>query len=137
MNNIIWKRVKPLIKSNIIDKFEEDYEITLPENLKEFIIANNGGRPSLDIFKTLDGKEVELKSLLSFNEDDTENIYNVIEYFKGQFNGNILPIAMEPSGDYFCIDLTKNSIVYWNHENDVLTFIAKDLVEFLDCLYKL
>ena len=59
--------------------------------------------------------------LLSFNEDDTENIYNVIEYFKGQFNGNILPIAMEPSGDYFCIDLTKNSIVYWNHENDVLT----------------
>lgn len=137
MNNIIWKRVKPLIQSNSLNKFEQDYRITLPDTLKELIITNNGGRPSLDIIKMADGKEVEIKALLSFNKEDTENIYNVIEYFKKQFNGNILPIATEPSGDYFCIDLTSNSIVYWEHETNRLTFIAKNLVEFLNCLYKL
>lgn len=137
MNNINWKRVKPLILPNSLDKFEQDYEITLPESLKEFISTNNGGRPSLDIIKTEDGKEVEIKALLSFNKEDTENIYKVIDYFKKQFNSKIVPVATEPSGDYFCIDITNDSIVYWEHENNVLTFIAKDFVEFLNCLYKL
>lgn len=137
MNNIIWKRVKPLNQTNSLNKFEQDYGITLPDTLKELIITNNGGRPSLDIIKTAEGKEVEIKALLSFNKEDTENIYNVIEYFKKQFNGKILPIATEPSGDYFCIDLTSNSIVYWEHETNGLTFIAKDFVEFLNYLYKL
>lgn len=137
MNNIIWKRVKPLIQPNSVDKFEQDYEITLPDSLKEFIITNNGGRPSLDIIKTEDGREVEIKALLSFNKEDAENIYKVIEYFNKQFNSKIIPIATEPSGDYFCIDITNDSIVYWEHENNKLTFISKDLDEFLNCLYKL
>ena len=137
MNNIIWKRVKPLIESDSLNKFEKDYGITLPDTLKELIISSNGGRPSFDIIKTSDGKELEIKALLSYNKDDTENIYNVIEYFKKQFTGKVVPIATEPSGDYFCIDLTNNSIVYWEHETNGLTFISKDLVEFLNCLYKL
>lgn len=136
-NNIIWKRVKPLILPNSVDKFEQDYEITLPDSLKEFITNNNGGRPSLDIIKTEDGREVEIKALLSFNKEDTENIYKVIEYFNEQFNSKIVPIATEPSGDYFCIDITNDSIVYWEHEDNKLTFIAKDLDEFLNCLYEL
>ena len=137
MNNIIWKRVKPLSQSNSLNIFEQDYGITLPHNLKEFIIINNGGRPNLDIIKTPDGNEVEIKALLSFNKEDTENIYKVIDYFKKQFNGKIFPIATEPSGDYFCIDINSNSIVYWKHETNELTFIASDFVEFLDNLYKL
>lgn len=137
MNNIIWKRVKSLSRFNSLDNFEQEYDITLPDNLKEFIITNNGGRPNLDIIKTADGKEVEIKALLSFNKEDPENIYKVIDYFKKQFNGNIVPIATEPSGNYFCIDLTNNSIVYWEHETNDLIFIAKDLVEFLNSLYEL
>lgn len=137
MNNIIWKRVKPLIQSNSLNKLEQDYGIELSNNLKEFIIANNGGRPSLDIIKTEDGREVEIKALLSFNKEDVENIYRVIDYFKEQFSSKILPIATEPSGDYFCVDITDDSIVYWEHETNKLTFIAKDLEGFLECLYKL
>ncbi|WP_288222362.1 SMI1/KNR4 family protein [uncultured Clostridium sp.] len=137
MDGIVWKRVKPLSQSNSLKNFEEDYGIIIPDVLKELIITNNGGRPSLDIIKAADGKEVEVKALLSFNKEDKENIYNVIEYFKKEFDGKILPVATEPSGDYFCIDLTSNSIVYWEHETNVLTFIAKDFVEFLNCLYKL
>lgn len=137
MNNIIWKRVKPLMQLDSINKFEQEYEVTLPDNLKEFIIANNGGRPNLDIIKKLDGNEVEVNALLSFNKEDVENIYKVIDYFKGQFGGKIVPIATEPSGDYFCINLNNNSIVYWEHETNELSFIANNLDEFLNCLYDL
>ncbi|MEG0297529.1 MAG: SMI1/KNR4 family protein [Clostridium sp.] len=137
MNSIIWKRVKKLSSINSINKFEQDYGITLPDLLKEFIIINNGGRPSLDITKTEAGREVEIKSLLSFNQEDTENIYNVIEYFKKEFNGTIVPIATEPSGDYFCIDITTGSIVYWDQETNAVTFISKNFNEFINSLYVL
>ena len=135
MNNIIWKRVKTLSDLNSLNKFEKEYRISLPDSLKDFITINNGGRPSLDIIKTETGKEVEIKALLSFNKDDTENIYNVIEYFKKEFNGTIVPIATEPSGDYFCIDITNGSIVYWEQETDAVTFISKNFNEFIRSLY--
>lgn len=137
MNNIIWKRVKKLSDINSLNKFEQDYGISLPDSLKEFIVINNGGRPSLDITKTEAGKEVEIKALLSFNQEDTENIYKVIEYFKKEFNGTIVPIATESSGDYFCIDITTGSIVYWDQETTALTFISKNFNEFINSLYAL
>ena len=137
MNNVIWKRVKKLTSINNINKFEKDYGITLPDLLKKFIISNNGGRPNLDIIKTEEGKEVEIKSLLSFNKEDIENIYNVIDYFKKEFNGELVPIASEPSGDYFCVDISKGSILYWEQETSKVIFISKNLNEFIDKLYKL
>lgn len=135
MNNIIWKRVKTLSDLNSLNKFEKEYRISLPDSLKDFITINNGGRPSLDIIKTETGKEVEIKALLSFNKEDTENIYNVIEYFKKEFNGTIVPIATESSGDYFCIDITTGSIVYWEQETNAITFISKNFNEFIRSLY--
>lgn len=137
MDNIVWKRVKPLSDSNTFSNFEKEYGILLPDFLKELIVNKNAGRPSLSIIKTADGNELEIKSLLSFNKEDVENIYNVIEYFKKEFEGKIIPIATEPSGDYFCIDLTNDSIFYWCHETNKLTFIAQNIFDFLKGLYKL
>ena len=137
MNNVIWKRVKKLTSINNINNFEKDYGITLPDLLKKFIISNNGGRPNLDIIKTEEGKEVEIKSLLSFNKEDIENIYNVMDYFKKEFNGELVPIASEPSGDYFCVDISKGSILYWEQETSKVIFISKNLNEFIAKLYKL
>ena len=136
MNNLVWKRVKPLVEKDSINKFQEIYGIVFPEELKELIKANNGGRPSLDIIKTVEGEELEVKALLSFNKEDVENIYNVINYFKEHFQGRIVPIATEPSGNYFCINLTNNSIVYWNHETNKETLISNGIKEFLMSLYK-
>ena len=136
MNNLVWKRVKPLVEKDSINKFQEIYGIVFPEELKELIKVNNGGRPSLDIIKTVEGEELEVKALLSFNKEDVENIYNVINYFKEHFQVRIVPIATEPSGNYFCINLTNNSIVYWNHETNKETLISNGIKEFLMSLYK-
>lgn len=135
MNNIVWKRVKPL--KDRIEDLEKDYSVMVPSELKEFILLHNGGRPSLDIIKTESGKEVEVKSLLSFNREDPETIYNVIGYFIEQYKGTLLPIASEPSGDYFCLDLNDFKIIYWEHEKNVVSTVAKNLDEFINGLYRL
>jgi cell wall assembly regulator SMI1 len=123
MNNISWKRVKPL--QNSIEEFEKEQGLTIPNMLKELIQLHNGGRPNPNIFSTQSGKEVEMKALLSYNKQDIENIYKVINYFKEQYNGKLLPFATEPSGDYFCLNLDTHSIVYWEHETNEISEIAK------------
>ena len=109
--------------------------ISLPVSV--LIISKLGIPPLLIVIKSFNesGKEVEIKALLSFNKEDTENIYNVIEYFKKEFNGTIVPIATESSGDYFCIDITTGSIVYWEQETNAITFISKNFNEFIRSLY--
>lgn len=135
MNEVIWKRVKPLVDDTSIEQFEKNYNIVFPKELNELIVNNNGGRPSLNVIKAEDNTELEIKCLLSFNNGDIENIYVVIDYFIENFNKKIIPIASESSGDYFCIDLDSNAIVYWKHENNELNFVAKNIKEFVNKLY--
>ncbi|MHC0037729.1 SMI1/KNR4 family protein [Pseudoneobacillus sp. C159] len=137
MNEIIWKRVKPLEPVTSIEIFESDHGFTVPEFLKDFIHQYNGGRPSLDITKTKSGREVQIKTFLSFNKKDIETVHNVIGYFKKQFHGNLLPFASEPSGDYFCVDLTNLSIVYWEHETNEIQKVADNFYKFINGLYSL
>ena len=77
MNNIVWKRVKELNKSDIIEEFESYNYIRLPKELKSLIKEFNGARPSLKIIKIDNKQEVEIKGLLSFNKEDIENIHKV------------------------------------------------------------
>lgn len=134
MNNIEWKRVKHLRELDSIEKFEKEKNIKLPDELKKLILKNNGGRPSLRMIEMPSYKELEIKALLSFNKDDIENIYNNIDFFKAEFNENILPFATESSGDYFCINLKNKSVVYWEHETNKIKYIARNLDEFFDML---
>jgi hypothetical protein len=130
-----WKRVKPLKDS--IEDFEKEQGVIVPAVLKEVIALHNGGRPSPEIIKTAAGKEVEIKSLLSFNKQDTETIYNVIGYFKERYKGTLLPFASEPSGDYFCMNLNELTIVYWEHETNEVSKVSDSLNEFMGGLYSI
>lgn len=135
MSKIEWKRVKPL--QHTIEEFEQEHSLSVPGALRKLIESHNGGRPSQNVTKTALGTEVEVKVLLSFNREDPETIYNVIGYFKQHFNGELLPFASEPSGDYFCVKLNDESIVYWEQETNEISKVADSLSEFLSGLYRL
>jgi cell wall assembly regulator SMI1 len=111
---ITWKYVKPLSEANAIEDFEKKNNLSLPSDLKECIKANNGGRPSLNVFDTDDSKERVFKTLLSFNESDVENIYKYFPIINSQSN-NLIPFASDPSGNYLC--LQNNKIVLFLHDN--------------------
>ena len=134
MSDISWEYVKPLKSKNLIDDFERENNISFPEDLKNCLIKNNGGRPSKNIFDAKRSKENVFKALLSFNKSDPETIYMVYSVLNEEKNG-LIPFAGDPSGDFICI--YKNEVVLYSHETGKIEKAAASFTELLSKLYLL
>jgi len=131
MNNIGWKYVKTLNDTRAIEKFETLHGVTFPDDLKKILVTCNGGRPPLKLYDTAKEKSKEFKTLLSFNDSDVENIY---KFFPLESKDkSLIPFASDPAGNFFV--LKENKIFLWNHEKDLLTFLANSFSDFLKSLY--
>ena len=135
MSQLSWKYIKPLNSNELIDKVESNYAIKFPDTLKQCIIQNNGGRPATNSFDTIATKERVVKTRLSFNPSDKENIYVALEFLKNEQVNNLIPLANDPFGNYICLDREDKKIYFLNHNTLEIEFIAKDYEAFLNMLY--
>lgn len=131
MSKLIWNYVKPLNQVNSVELFEQTYQVVFPDDLKEIIKTFNNGRPSLKVFDIGTLKEREFKKLLSFNQEDMENIYDFLNLDSNQVG--FIAFANDPAGNL--IGLYNGKIYYWLHESDELLFLADTFTQFLDTLY--
>lgn len=128
-----WRRVKPLVNQNAVNVFEKKYNLSLPDDFKKCVIENNGGRPEPNSIKTKNGYELDVKLLLSYNVDDTENIYAVIDYFMDNYAGKLIPFASDSAGNYYCF---KGDMVFlWTQENEIIS-VCDSFMDFKNGLYK-
>lgn len=136
-NNIQWKYVKQLTDNNVIRTYESEYGIEFNSDYIEIVKQFNGARPRPNTFDCDCRKECVFKSLLSFNESDKENIFEVSEWLKDRLPKNIIPFASDPAGNYICFDNNNKSdkIVFWIHETNELIQIANSFVELIKGLY--
>ena len=122
MIELTWKYVKPLKNQRAVEIFLSKYQISLPITLIQCLSVNNGGRPSKKIFDTDKGKEYVFKSLLSYNEDDKECIYNVYpNLFKGT---SLFPIGTDAGGNFVCYDTSMDKYVLFKHETNTLETVV-------------
>lgn len=131
MAEITWKYVKEIKNANAIEEFEKTNSIQFPDDLRSILKKYNNGRPSAKCFDTQNAKEKEFKKLLSFNKDDTENIFEFVA-FDTKLSG-LIPFADDPSGNLIC--LYQGKIYYWLHESDSVEYLADSFTEFLGKLY--
>lgn len=131
MMDITWKYVKQLKKNDVIEEFEKKYICSFPQDLKDCLIKNNGGRPSLKYYDLGNEKDKEFKTLFSFNEDDIENIYKYMPLDSS--DKTLIPFASDPAGNIFVVK--NNSIGLWFHESDEVIIIANTFSEFLSKLH--
>ncbi len=113
--NIEWKYVKPLHDKNSVQFFLKQNNIVLPSHIVTVIEKYNGGRPSDKLIKTADGREHVFKSLLSYNDDDLETVYDIYPLFK---NTSYYPLASDPAGNFICYDVKTEHCYFYNHEID-------------------
>ncbi len=130
---ITWRRIKKLNTPDAISAFEKKYGFSVPTDLKDCILAYNGGRPTPKVFSTDSGVEYEVKSLLSYNEEDVENIYKVIDFFLKEYCTSVLPFAKDSGGNYYCVKDGK--IVFWTQEMEMFPICNtfSDFIDLLDC----
>lgn len=127
-----WKYVKKTTEEKI-KSVESKYNVILPDDLKELVLKNNNGRPDPNSFDTKKNKDRVIKKLLSFNEEDSDNIYTFANILLKETEG-LFPFAIEPSGDLIC--LHNNEIVHLNLETLEVEFISKTVSDFIDMLHE-
>lgn len=126
-----WKYVKPLKDNLIIEYLEKTYSIEIPKLLKEIILENNGGRPVKNMFMTKENKEKIIKTLLSYNQSDRENIYIYIDFFDKGY----IPFANTDFGDVICVNNKNENVELYLHEIDKFEYVCENIEEFIDKLY--
>jgi hypothetical protein len=126
-----------------IEEMEKKIQCKIPESYKEFILKNNGGHPTPDMFVC---NENQGKNLANDRTMDVAYIGYFIPiesavsfYSSGYFDG-LIPITDAEGGQYICISLNKENygeIVYFipedstNEENSHLYHLADNFDEFL------
>ncbi len=129
--NINWKYVTPVSKEQIAE-VEKTFNIIVPDELKAVIMVGNNGVPSKRFFDTDFSKEHELKTLLSYDKRDIENIFSAFAVIRKE-NENLIPIANDPAGNLICLD--NGNVVFWKHETNEMETIASSITDFFDKLY--
>jgi cell wall assembly regulator SMI1 len=134
MADITWKYVKKLQNEAAVEVFEKANNVRFPQDLKECIKENNGGRPDKKLFDTDKAKERVFKTLFSFNESDVENMYKFFPIPRKDVP-DLLPFASDPGGNFLCVSAKENKIVLYLHETGTLESVADSFSDFLSKLY--
>lgn len=133
MSDIVWSFSTTLNDVNSINDVESKFVITLPHELKDIIINNNGGYPSKSKVSIPGFGETDMKMLLSFNKEDAETVYDIMDYFAKKYHGRVIPFAVDSGSGYFCVK--DNYIVFISEGNSTPIPIAENVSSFLNQLF--
>ena len=131
--NITWNYKIDLVDEGVFAEIESERGIAIPDELKDVVIAGNAATPEKYNFM-IGSTEKVLGAILSFNKDeqDTDTVYTALEVIEDK---NLFPFAIDSFGNYICMDLEKEEVVFWDHESSNVYSTEKDLESFMDSLY--
>ena len=135
LNDMEWNYVKSLSSKDSIEEFEKKENYTFPDEFKQCVINNNGGRPNRRGFDTENTKERELKTFLSFNKEDKETMWKASEIEEDELPSNYIPFAIDNYGNFICFNSNDDSVVFFDHESLSIELIANNFSSFINCLY--
>ncbi|MEI3216457.1 MAG: SMI1/KNR4 family protein [Lachnospiraceae bacterium] len=127
-----WKYKIELDNKGVFSEIEKDRGIKIPKELEELVVNANAATPEKCRYM-LGNDERIVGAILSFNkEDEADSVFlalNVVD------DKNLLPFAIDPFGNFICLDIKDNTVVYWNHEINEVSSTGKNLSEFIESLY--
>lgn len=128
-----WNYKIELADESVFVELEKERGIEIPEELKKIIIEGNAATPEKYKF-TAGSTEHVLGAVLSFNkgEEDTDTVFTALDVIESK---DLMPFAIDPFGNYICMDIKNNEIVFWDHETDDVYGTGKNITKFFDSLY--
>lgn len=129
------------IDESMIDDFEKEYDIELPNDYKKFLLATNGGRTSQSIFDISKNKDIVVNNFFTLlSKVIMYTLRNVNNGDLINFPKNFIAIADTVNGDYILLNVDKSDQQYGKvygflHETNELNNIGLSFDEFLDKLH--
>ena len=128
-----WLRIRTPLTSTDIMNVEKDFSISLPADYKSKIAPINGGALRNAYIRLPKLGEVSYSRNVSLHKEAQAGIYKLI----GIFNDGpvkLFPFASVGNGDYFCFNLTTNTVVLYLHEIDKTIYVCDSFSQLLSML---
>lgn len=147
MKNIKLETTFNNVSEVAIKRFEKTYNLTLPREYKQFMLANNGGKPIARRFVTKDGKQTSsLMLLYPISQEESPNMSMIYEEINERIPGDLLVIGEDPIDNKICLSLSgkdKGAVYYWSLDMEDseepsyehFSLVADRFSEFMSNLY--
>lgn len=125
-----WRYIKPLATENLISDVEEKLDYKFTDSFVDFVKKYNGSRPPVSIFTTSSLQEKTIKSFLSFNPGDVENIVR-LNRGVADISELLVAFAIDNFGNYLCFDRKNHMVFFLDFETGKTELIDKTFSDFL------
>lgn len=125
-----WRYIKPLAAESLIPDAEEKLGYNFVDPYIDFVKKYNGSRPPVSIFSTSTSQERTIKSFLSFNATDVENILK-LNRGVAEISAKLVAFAIDNFGNYICFDKENDAVVFLDFETGETELIDKTFSDFL------
>ena len=129
---VIFQMCTPLDNADL-DRVEQELGIVLPDDYKTQIASINGGALPDAYTQVEPLGEIPYCRNVPLRREVRGNIYDLIECFNDG-TVTLFPFGSVGNGDYFCFDLTSNSVVLYLHEVQSTTPVCDTFTQLLDRL---
>lgn len=138
------------LNETVITQIVSELDIQFPASYRAFLLKNNGGKPSPNVFP-ISGDASDTHGILNELCCICRKNSNDLIYKRGVFDGrvphNLLVIGSDPGGNQICLSVGGNDygkVYFWDHENEVeegeepdyrnVYLVANSFDEFLESL---
>lgn len=128
---MVWKYKIDLEDKAVFSEIEQSRGIEIPEDLKQLVIDENAATPEKYCFMVGNNERV-FGAVLSFNKADDDTVFEALDVVKDK---NIFPFGIDPFGNYICLNLKSEEVVFWDHETDRIEPTGNKLKQFIESLY--
>ncbi|MBQ4773992.1 hypothetical protein F9U44_21050 [Pectobacterium versatile] len=125
-----WRYIKPLATESLIRDSEEKLGYNFTSSYVDFVKKYNGSRPPVSVFSSSTSQERAIKSFLSFNPSDAENIIKLNKSV-AEISEMLVAFAIDNFGNYICFDKQSHQVIFLDFETGKTELIDKKFSDFL------
>lgn len=125
------------ITAKDIANVERKNKFIFPQEIKSFLLANNGGQPNKTIY-TQNSQDYVVDFFLPIKSTEFEDLtYSAtITDLSDIIPNTVIPFAIDPFGNYFVFDKAEGKIYFLEMEEVALSLLASDFESFISSLKK-
>ena len=117
---ISFEDTSPRITEDDIDALSRGLGVTFPTSARRHYLEYNGGVPSPDVYD-MDGELLQVQQFFSIRYGDLlftiENNYEELVLQQRIIPVSLIPFAIDPGGDYYCLSTENGEVSIFRAEN--------------------
>ena len=128
-----WIDIKKKLEDADLDFIEKELKIQLPGEYRNMIKTINGGALKGAYYPSKKYGNIAYTRNTNLSSDAKTNIISLAKSINGE-KIRYFPFGNVGNGDYFCLDLKRDKIVLYLHEEEAFIEVCESYMDFMQGL---